>query len=322
MGAQSRRFTSLASGSSKATAVIASAVMLLAGCAGSGGSATEAGAAVIRGDVAEEGDSGSTVTAPGVPQVTTLVAGDGRVTVTVAQGSSGGTPTMYEVTAVGTTSTCNLIWGNMTCPVMGLTNGKPYTFTATATNEGGRSGASEPSIPVTPAAAAKTTATVTFLSGDGDDVKKEQTANGETALEANTFTRPGHTFDGWIDISNGNKVADEAYYSFKKDAALQAQWRCKPYELILVSALRTSDTTAIVSVRTSSELPMIVLAASAVGGDQHTMYDEDTPNYWSYSWTTYPILVKKLEPDRRYKFLVKGENSAGCGAFIEETNYA
>ena len=52
MGARTRRFTSLASGSGKATAVVVCAVMLLAGCGGSGESATEAGAPVIRGDVA------------------------------------------------------------------------------------------------------------------------------------------------------------------------------------------------------------------------------------------------------------------------------
>ena len=63
MGARTRRFTSLASGSGKATAVVVCAVMLLAGCGGSGGSATEAGAPVIRGDVA--GDSASTVVVPG-----------------------------------------------------------------------------------------------------------------------------------------------------------------------------------------------------------------------------------------------------------------
>ena len=43
MGAQSRLFTSLVSGSGKATAVVACAVMLLAGCGGSGGNATGGG---------------------------------------------------------------------------------------------------------------------------------------------------------------------------------------------------------------------------------------------------------------------------------------
>jgi len=55
MGARTRRFTSLATGSNttKAAGIAAlCGVMLLAGCGGSGGSATDAGAPVIRGDVA------------------------------------------------------------------------------------------------------------------------------------------------------------------------------------------------------------------------------------------------------------------------------
>ena len=53
MGAQSRLFASLASGSGKTPAVVVCAVMLLAaGCGGSGESATDASTPVIRGDVA------------------------------------------------------------------------------------------------------------------------------------------------------------------------------------------------------------------------------------------------------------------------------
>ena len=52
MGAQSRLVASLASGSGKAPAVVVCAVMLLAGCGGSGESATDASTPVIRGDVA------------------------------------------------------------------------------------------------------------------------------------------------------------------------------------------------------------------------------------------------------------------------------
>ena len=65
MGARTRRFTSLASGSGKATAVVACAVMLLAGCGGTGGSAAESSAPGIRGnaamsDTSDPGDSGVT----------------------------------------------------------------------------------------------------------------------------------------------------------------------------------------------------------------------------------------------------------------------
>ena len=52
MGARTRLFTSLATGSSKATAVVACAVMLLAGCGGSAGSSADASTPAIRGDAA------------------------------------------------------------------------------------------------------------------------------------------------------------------------------------------------------------------------------------------------------------------------------
>jgi hypothetical protein len=95
MGARTRRFTSLATGSGKATVVVVCAVMLLAGCGGSGGSSAEAGAPVIRGDLA--GDSGSSVTAPGKPPKPTVVVGDGQVTVSVTAAATGGTPTSHDV---------------------------------------------------------------------------------------------------------------------------------------------------------------------------------------------------------------------------------
>ena len=65
MGAQSRLFTGFVSGSGKATAVVVCAVMLLAGCGGTGGSAAESSAPGIRGnaamsDTSDPGDSGVT----------------------------------------------------------------------------------------------------------------------------------------------------------------------------------------------------------------------------------------------------------------------
>ena len=148
MGARTRRFTSLASGSGKATAVVVCAVMLLAGCGGSGGSATEAGAPIIRGDVA--GDSGSTVTAPGQPPVPTAVGGDGKITVTVSPGTTGGTPTAYVVKVYAKSddpnaSTVYTFAGNCpvtgaagSCEVTGLTPGLHVAMTR-ATNTVGTS---------------------------------------------------------------------------------------------------------------------------------------------------------------------------------------
>ena len=215
MGARTRRFTSLATGSGKATAVVACAVMLLAGCGGSGGSATESGAPVIRGDVtttssltvtgapataavgtsialtsaggtgtdpvsyattstgcAVDGSSltatdpgtcaviatkgtqtgtatftftAATVSAPGRPPVPTVVVGDGRVTVTVAPGTSGGAPTSYLVEVLTEklptrilSGYCTVTGASGSCDVTGLPSG--YTVVRiTAKNSAGRS---------------------------------------------------------------------------------------------------------------------------------------------------------------------------------------
>ena len=242
MGAQSRLFASLASGSGKATAVVVCAVMLLAGCGGSGWSASDASTPVIRGDVAEAGVSGTTVIAPGVPAAPTGAAGDSKVTVTVAQGSSGGTPATYTVTAVGTSKTCTVTGATGSCDVTGLTNGTPYTFTATATNEGGASGMSTPSNSVTPVAAVTTATvrTVTFDSGyAGLSTIYTQTGSSPAALLPNTFRWGSMSFLGWNTdryghLNNtGEWFAAGAEYSFASDIVLYAQWgeRGQPYNI-------------------------------------------------------------------------------------------
>ena len=242
MGGRTRRFTSLASGSGLATAVVVCAVMLLAGCGGSGGSASGASTPVIRGDAAEAGVSGTTVTAPGVPAAPTGAAGDGKVTVTVAQGSSGGTPATYTVTAVGTSKTCTVTGATGSCDVTGLTNGTPYTFTATATNEGGISVASAPSNSVTPVAAATTATvrTVTFDSGyAGLSRIYTQTGSSPAALLPNTFRWGNMSFLGWNTERfghlnrEGEWFAAGAVYPFASDIDLYAQWGTpgEPYNI-------------------------------------------------------------------------------------------
>ena len=138
MGAQSRRFTSLASGSGKATAVVVCAVMLLAGCGGSAGSSTDAGTPVIRGDA--PATSSVTVEPPGTPPVPTVVAGDGFVTVTVAAGLTGGTPTSYRVfvqKADNGAELCVVTGASGSCIVTGLTPGSTYRVWARAANAAG-----------------------------------------------------------------------------------------------------------------------------------------------------------------------------------------
>ncbi len=237
MGARTRRFTGLARVSGKATAVVVCAVMLLAGCGGSAGSASDSSTPVIRGDVAT---SAPTVAVPGAPAAPTGAAGDGKVTVTVAAGSSGGTPTSYIVTAVSTTKTCTVTGATGgSCDVAGLTNGTPYTFTAIATNEGGASGVSVASSAVTPVAAATTATvrTVTFVSlCCGVWRSYRQSASTPTALMPNAFVNPGSSFLGWNTKNDGRGVwyADGEVFPFSSDTELISIWGKpgQPYKII------------------------------------------------------------------------------------------
>lgn len=90
-------------------------------------------------------------TTVGIPSITKLEPGNGKVKVTVAPGS-GGKVTTYTVTAEPGGKTCTVTAPATSCTINGLENGKNYTFTAKATNPLGTSEASESAGPVKPVA--------------------------------------------------------------------------------------------------------------------------------------------------------------------------
>lgn len=93
--------------------------------------------------------SAVTLSAPGIPAAPLAVAGAGSATVSVTPGS-GGAPSTYTVTSSPSGGTCTVTVPASSCTVTGLTPGTAYTFTATATNGIGTSGASPASNSVTP----------------------------------------------------------------------------------------------------------------------------------------------------------------------------
>jgi hypothetical protein len=257
MGARTSRFTGLATGSGKATAVVVCAVMLLAGCGGSGGSATEAGAPVIRGDVA--GDSGSTLTAPGTPPAPTIVAGDDKITVTVSPETSGGTPTSYSVTAVvydysvgnKLAGTCTVTGASGSCDVTGLTPGM-HQVMARATNAAGTSRWSGYSDYFELTGYRK----VIFVDDSSGQWRRyRQNGSSPTALIPNTFVNSGSSFLGWnTDVSGrGEGFAAGAIYPFESNITLYAQWG---------SASATSSST--VSVPGTPPAPTVVAGTAKV----------------------------------------------------------
>ena len=90
---------------------------------------------------------------PGQPTSVIGLAGDGQVVVswTAPEDNGGSAITAYSVRSAPGGKTCRTT-GNRVCAVSGLTNGVPYSFTVTATNDVGTSLASVASIATTPSA--------------------------------------------------------------------------------------------------------------------------------------------------------------------------
>ena len=178
MGARTRRFTSLASGSGKATAVVVCAVMLLSGCGGSGGSAYDASTPVIRGDVATTSAltvSGDTTTAAvGTPIALTSVGGTGTDPVKYETASAGCKVTDSSLTATAA-GTCVV-----TATQGAQTGTASFTFTAAS---------SSLTVTGTPATAAVgTTIALKSAGGTGTGTVTYATTTDGCAVNASSLT--------------------------------------------------------------------------------------------------------------------------------------
>ncbi len=105
-------------------------------------------------------------TTPAAPTTITATPLNGAATVVISPGRNGGSPVTYY-TITSTPDDIVVSCPSATCTVTGLRNGTAYTFTATATNAVGGSGASPASVPVTPATVPAPPENVAATAGSG-----------------------------------------------------------------------------------------------------------------------------------------------------------
>lgn len=88
--------------------------------------------------------------APGAPKRPVVTPGNGQLLVSVAAGTTGGTPDSYVATASPGGASCTVVAPSTECAIAGLSNGTDYTVTVVAKNAAGSSSASAQSAAVAP----------------------------------------------------------------------------------------------------------------------------------------------------------------------------
>jgi FtsP/CotA-like multicopper oxidase with cupredoxin domain len=133
-------------------------------------------------------------TLPGPPIAVTASAGNGQAAVSwTAPAADGQAPPIsgYTVTSTPGGFTCNTS-GALTCPVSGLANGTPYTFSVTATNGQGTGPASGQSNAVIPGTVPNAPTVVKAVAGPGSAaVTWTAPANPAIAVTGYTVTASG-----------------------------------------------------------------------------------------------------------------------------------
>ena len=216
MTARMGRFTSLGSRSSKVAAAgiaVVCAVMVLAGCGGSSGSATDASTPVIRGDVAA-----TTATPKATVRTVTFDANGGRGMMSSQSASTstalnGNIFSRWMMLMNNSLGHWNFLgWATTPTGDVAYADGAAFPFTADATLYARWA----PQVKFFP---------FSLYDGTGYGTMPDQTATSPTPLTRNTFTRPGHVFRGWSSYGGGTaNYADGALYPFTEPVDLYALW--------------------------------------------------------------------------------------------------
>lgn len=133
-----------------------------------------------------------TLSPPSAPSIGSVSVGDAEVTVTVSAGVSGGAAASLDVVASPGGETCTITGSSGSCTVQNLTNGTPYTFTATAVNATARSAQSAASTAVTPVLSPPGVPSVSGVSAsDGEAQVTVASGSGGTPARYLVTSTPG-----------------------------------------------------------------------------------------------------------------------------------
>ena len=145
---------------------------------------------------ASSGATSTPIAPPSAPTIT-VDPGDGKATITVTPGSSGGAAATYLVTAQPGGRTCTVTAPATSCTVTGLTNGTQYTFSATATNGSGTSTASTgaSSTPVAPPSSNGSSSSSSASGSSGSGSSGSSASGTSTGSDSTTLNRTGANFD-------------------------------------------------------------------------------------------------------------------------------
>ena len=107
--------------------------------------------------------------------------------------------------------------------------------------------------------------TVTFDANDNSGATATQTSSGSALLRANTFTRSGYTFAGWMTSPNGSIIDynDRATYPFASSATLYARWVAVPIVTPTTTVPTTTSAPTTTSVPTPSSASTTTTVAQA-----------------------------------------------------------
>jgi beta-mannanase len=270
----------------------------------------------------------SSATAPGSPTTVTAVGGNAQATVSfIAPASDGGAAiTGYTVTASPGGATATGASSPLT--VTGLTNGTPYTFTVKATNSAGTGPASAASNPVTPAA----TASISFTVTPGAGQVSATWSTTRTDITAWTVGRNGTDSTGagpWSTTLASNvtsivfdKLVASTSYTFTLTPQTASGNLASLTQTATPSAASVPGVpTGVSAAAGNAQATVSFTPPSATGGAPITGYTAtSSPGTITGTSSSSPIIVNGLTNGTAYTFTVKATNSAGTGSASSASN--